>query len=325
MRINYINKYKLLPALIAGLAICGCKDDYNLPFQPEEQYNLVYMPQAVNGAITRTLKITDSVQSLVFGANLGGVGFAGNDITVNFSVDNSRIDSFNAVNKTSYAAMPAGSYTLSATTAIIPKGSINTDPLTVTFKTTGPGAMEALKTYILPIGITGTKTPVNEALRTTFFIVKAQPDLKDYANYDRSGWQIIDLSSEEANGEGPNNGRAVFVLDGDNNTFWHTQWQGASPGPPHYLTIDMGTTKTLHGLSFLARQNDNTGKPNEVNVQVSTDHTTWIDAGSFTLQNNKEVQPQFLPNGFKQVRYFKMIINTAHNAGFTHLAELNAF
>jgi hypothetical protein len=325
MRINSINKFKWLPALVTAMAITGCKDDYNLPFQPEEQYNLVYMPQAVNGAIIKTLRITDSVQSLVFGANLGGVGFAGNDITVNFSVDNSRIDSFNAVNKTNYAALPDGSYTLSATTAIIPKGAINTEPLTVSFKTNGAGAMNALKTYILPIGITGNKTPVNEALRTTFFVVKAQPDFKDYPNYDRSGWQIVDLSSEEANGEGPNNGRAVFMLDGDNNSFWHSQWQGASPGPPHYMTVDMGTTKTLHGLSFLARQNDNSGKPNDVNVQVSTDNIIFTDAGSFNLQNNREVQLQFLPNGFKQARYFKVIINSAHNAGFSHLAELNAF
>jgi hypothetical protein len=325
MRINSINKFNLLPALVAALAITACKDDYNLPFQPEEQYNLVYMPQAVNGAIIKTLRITDSVQSLVFGANLGGVGFAGNDITVNFSVDNSRIDSFNAVNKTNYAALPDGSYTLSATTAIIPKGAINTEPLTVSFKTNGAGAMNALKTYILPIGITGNKTAVNEALRTAFFVVTAQPDFKDYPNYDRNGWQIIDFSSEEANGEGPNNGRAVFVLDGDHNTFWHSQWQGASPGPPHYMTIDMGTTKILHGLSFIARQNDNSGKPNDVNVQVSIDNTTWTDAGSFSLQNNREAQPQFLPNGFKQARYFKVIINSAHNAGFSHLAELNAF
>lgn len=323
MLINNSNQYKWY--LVLALAITGCKDDYHLPDQPVDKYNLVYMPQAVNGAIIKTLQVTDSAQSLVFGANLGGVGFADHDITVNFSVDNNRIDSFNAAGNTHYAVLPDDSYILSATTAIIPKGSVNTGPLNVTFKTTGPGAMDALRDYILPISITGSKTPVNEALRTTFFVVKAQPDLKDYPVYDRSNWQIIDFSSQEASGEGPNNGRAVFVLDGDHSTFWHSQWQGASPGPPHYLTIDMGTITTLHGLSFLARQNDNDGKPNSVTVQVSTDNTTWTNAGSFTLQNNKEVQPQFLPDGFKQARYFKVIINSSYNASYTHLAELNAF
>ena len=323
MPIKPINSRKLL--LVLSLAVTGCKDDYHLPDQPVDKYNLVYMPQAVNGAIIKTLQITDSVQSLVFGANLGGIGFADQDITVSFSVDNSRIDSLNTANNTRYAALPDGSYVLSATTAVIPKGTVNTQPLSVAFKTTGSGAMDALKSYLLPISITGSKTPVNESLRTTFFVVKAQPDLKDYPYYNRSNWQVIDFSSQEANGEGPNNGRAVFVLDGDNTTYWHTQWQGASPGPPHYLTIDMGATKALHGLSFLPRQSDNAGKPNEVVVQVSTDGTMWTDAGGFSLQNNKEEQPQFLPNGFKQARFFKVIINSGYNASYTHLAELNAF
>ena len=155
--------------------------------------------------------------------------------------------------------------------------------------------------------------------------MKTQPDLKDYPNYDRALWQVIDFSSEEANGEGANNGRAIFALDGNNGTFWHTQWQGASPGPPHYLTIDMGTVKTLHGLSFLGRQADGGGKPNEVNIQVSTDNATWTNAGTVNLLNSQALQSQFFPNGFQSGRYFKVIVNSAYNGSYTQIAELNAF
>jgi hypothetical protein len=166
---------------------------------------------------------------------------------------------------------------------------------------------------------------VNETLRTTFFVVKAQPDLKNYPFYDRTGWQVIDFSSQEATGEGPNNGRAVFILDNNTATFWHSQWQNGSPGPPHYVTIDMGIQKTIHGLSFIGRQGDYNGRPNEVNVQVSNDNSVWTDAGTFNLQNSKDQQSVFLPNGFKNARYFKVIINSSYNATYTHLAELNTF
>ena len=325
MIFNNTNRYKLLLALALGLAATNCKDDFNLPDQPLDVYVKVYMPQAVNGPVVKTLKISDSAQSLVYGANLGGLDYAANDISVNFSVDNSRIDSFNKANKTSYTALPDGSYSLSAATAIIPQGKVSTDPLSITFKTKGAGAMEALKTYLVPVSITGTKINVNEALRTTFFVVKAQPDLKDYPNYDRTGWQIIDFSSQEASGEGPNNGRGVFVLDNNTATFWHSQWQNGSPGPPHYLTIDMGIQKTIHGLAFIGRQGDFNGRPNEVNVQVSIDNSVWTDAGTFNLQNIKDLQSVFLPNGFKNARYFKVTINSMYNATYTHLAELNVF
>ena len=319
------NTYFPALAMAACLLTTGCKDDLNLPYQPIESYNRVYMPQAVNGPVVRTLKITDSAQTLVYGANFGGQDYPVTDIPVSFSADQQQADSFNNANKTNYAILPAGSYTLSATEAVIPKGKLSTEPLAITFKTNGAGAMTALKTYILPITLTTKTATVNAGLRTTFYIVKTQPDLKDYPNYDRGAWQVIGFSSQEANGEGPNNGRVVHVFDNDNGTFWHSQWQGGSPGPPHWFIIDMGTEKTLHGLSFVGRQGDYNGRPNEVNVQVSLDNNTWTDAGTFSLQNNKDLQSQFLPDGFKQARYFKISINSSYNAGYTHLAELNAF
>src|SRR3546814_5319167 len=105
---------------------------------------------------------------------------------------------------------------------------------------------------------------MNEALQTTYYLITAEPDIADYPDYDRSAWTIVDFSSEEANGEGPNNGRAVFVLDGDNQTFWHSQWQGASPTPPHHITVDLGEVKTLHGINTTARQvSGSGGKPEQ--------------------------------------------------------------
>lgn len=322
------NIYKFLFVFIIFASFCtgyGCKDKVDLPSQPIDSYSRVYMPEAIVSPIMKTFKITDSVQTLTYGANFGGQGYPGNDIPVTFTVDNNKVDSFNLVNKTNYAIMPAGSFQLSGNNAVIPKGQVNTTPLSVTFKTNGQGAMTALKTYLLPISIAGSSVKVNEALRTTFYVVKAQPDLKDYPNYNRVAWQIIGFSSQEANGEGTNNGRAIFALDGDPQTFWHTQWSGASPGPPHFLVIDMGAVITIHGLSFLARQADGGGKPNEVNIQVSKDTLSWIDAGTVNLQNNKDLQPQFLPNGFQSARYFKVIVNSAYNGSYTQIAELNAF
>ncbi|RFM29033.1 BT_3987 domain-containing protein [Deminuibacter soli] len=315
----------LVAALVCGIAGAGCKDTFDLPSQPVENYTKIYMPEAVNGPVTSVFKITDSIQTLTYGANYGGQDFPAADVPVSFTVNNALVDSFNTAKHTSYAALPAKSFTLSATTAVIPKGQVSTPPLSISFITKGPGAMDALKTYLLPISITSTSVKVNEALRTTFYVVKAQPDLKDYPNYDRANWKVIDFSSQEANGEGPNNGRVIFALDGDAATFWHTQWQNGSPGPPHYFTIDMGEQQTLHGFSFLDRQGDQTGKPNEVDIQVSTDNLAWTDAGIINLQNTKDLQPVFLPNGFKEARYFKVIVNSAYGASFTHLAELNAF
>ncbi|MDN3580899.1 BT_3987 domain-containing protein [Mucilaginibacter flavus] len=325
MLTSNISKYILFFGLAASSLLYGCKDKVDLPNQPVDSYSKVYMPEAVNNPVVKTFKITDSVQTATYGADFGGQDYPTTDIPITFTVNSAMVDSFNVVNKTNYPLLPAASYTLSNTSGTILKGQLSTSPFSISFKTKGDGAMDALKTYLLPISIATSAAKVNPVLRTTFYQVKAQPDFNDYPNYDRTKWAVIGFSSQEASGEGPNNGRAIFALDGNINTFWHSNWSGAAPGPPHFIIIDMGAVATLHGLSFVGRQGDGAGKPNEVNVKVSLDNITWVDAGTFNLLNNKDLQKQFLPGGFKDARYFKVTINSAYNASYMQVAELNAF
>lgn len=321
-----ISKALLFLGIVSCILATGCKDKFPaLPDQPLDVYNKVYMPEAVNNPVMKTFKITDSVQTLTYGANIGGLGYPNADVPVAFKINTAVVDSFNLANKTSYTLLPSSSYSLGTTNTFITKGQVSTAPLTITVKTNGTGAMDALKSYLLPVSIASTTSRVNESLRTTFYVVKAQPDFANYPNYSRASWAIIAFSSQEANGEGPNNGRAIFALDGDVNTFWHSNWSGAAPGPPHYLIVDMGVVQILHGFSFVGRQGNGGGKPNEVNIQVSTDNVSWVDAGTFNLLNNTNLQKQFLPGGFQSARYFKVVINSAYNGSYTQIAELNAF
>jgi len=323
-------KYKILLilfGLISTVSWYGCKDDVDLPDQPLENYVNVYMPQGVNGPVTTNLKVKDNlVQTVVFGADYGGYGYPDADVPVSFAVNNALVASYNTANNTNYQVLPATAYTLSATNSVIPQGKLSSTPLKVNFKTTGSGAMNAFTTYLLPITMSCQTVKVREALKTVYYIVTALPDLADYPNYDRTKFSILNFSSQEANGEGPNNGRAIFVLDGVNTTFWHSQWQNGTASPPHYLTIDMGELKTFHGLSFLARQSADNGKPNELNLQLSADNVTWTDYGNLNLQNTQNLQSVFFPQAFnKQARYFKITINSSFGSNVTHLAELYAF
>jgi hypothetical protein len=318
--------YTTLLGFFSCVVLNGCKDQVELPSQPVDSYNKIYMPQGVNGPVNKTLIISDDPQILVYGANFGGQGYPTKDIAVKFTVDKALATAYNTANKTTYPVLPDGSYTLSDENAVIAKGQLGTVPLHISLKTKGAGAMDALKTYILPVTISTNDATVNEGLRTTYYIVKAQPDLKDYPNFDRTNWKVLSFSSEEATGEGPNNGRVIFALDGNTGTFWHSRWSGGGAGPPHFATFDLGEVKPIHGLGFIARQADGGGKPNEVNVQISTDNITWTNAGTFNLQDNKNLQQQFLPEGFnKDARYVKVTVVTAYNASYMQIAELYAF
>ncbi|UYQ95935.1 DUF1735 domain-containing protein [Chitinophaga horti] len=317
-----INKWIMLMGGVALLA--GCKEEYDLPDQPLSQYINVYMPQAVNNPVSKTLGIADTAQTIVFGACYGGQDYPTGNVAVKFKLSPELIDSFNTANGTSYEMLPAIGYDLSGLEATIPAGKVNTEPMKISVRTTGSNAIKALRTYVLPLSIESAGLKINPTLRTTFYVIQALPKLEDYPDYDRSLWSIAGFSSEEANGEGAGNGQAINTIDDDKNTFWHSQWQGASPAAPHHIIYDMGETKEVHGISFLGRQNNGSGKPSSVTVETSLDNVTWEVAGTMALENNQNLQRKFLAE-FKQARYIKVTINAAFSASFSSMAELWAF
>ncbi|WP_157097886.1 discoidin domain-containing protein [Niabella ginsenosidivorans] len=318
MRLKIINAF----FLAALLALAGCfKDSVSLPPQPLENYIKVYMPQAVNNPAVYSYSTSDSsAHTIIYGANYGGAGYPDADIEVQFAVDAAAADSFNTANNTDYALLPEKSYKLSSLTGYIKKGTLSTDPLQLTVTTFGKNAPDDIsKTYILPVSIKTATEKINESLRTFFCIIKIEPTF-----FNRTDWIITGFSSQESVGEGENNGRAIFILDDNKNTYWHSQWKDGQPGPPHYVTIDMGATKQVRGCGFIGRQSSNAGKPQDVQIFMSNDGSNWELAFTQTLQNINDLQRFFFDKA-AEGRYVKLQINAAYGATYTHLAEFYLF
>lgn len=91
----------------------------------------------------------------------------------------------------------------------------------------------------------------------------------------KTGWTIPYVDSEELTGEGPNNGHAIQCIDSDSLTFWHTQWQGAQPGFPHEIQINLGAVHAVNGISLLSRSGSAAGKVKDYELYLSMDGTNW--------------------------------------------------
>lgn len=137
------------------------------------------------------------------------------------------------------------------------------------------------------------------------------PSISTQTVMDRTGWSVVDYSTQEDKGGEGETGRAADVLDGDESTYWHSCWSDCTATAPHYITIDMGQTNTVNGFSFTQRQNLSR-TVQDLEIQISNDNSTWESLGDFVLEKATNQQAIEL-NASKTFRYFKFIAKVSHD------------
>ena len=143
----------------------------------------------------------------------------------------------------------------------------------------------------------------------------------DGEKLSNEGWKIVNFSTEEP-GEGAPNGLASAAIDGNLNSFWHTQWSGGSPGYPHHFTFDMGKIAKINKLEVFRRQGDSRG-------QTRFEIHTSLDGVNFTNQGSFEYDPTINSAtynllGLPMARYIKYVATAGPNF-FAFLAEIDLY
>ncbi|MES1188454.1 MAG: discoidin domain-containing protein [Myxococcales bacterium] len=101
----------------------------------------------------------------------------------------------------------------------------------------------------------------------------------------RTGWAVTADSQELDDQNAP----ATAAIDGNNTTFWHTEWEPAPDNVndaklPHSLIIDMTAPHTVIGFSYLPRQDNTNGRIKGYEFYLSKDGSTWgtaLKTGAF--------------------------------------------
>jgi endo-alpha-N-acetylgalactosaminidase len=68
-----------------------------------------------------------------------------------------------------------------------------------------------------------------------------------------------------------------FANDGDPNTYWQTEFVGASPGYPHEVTIDLRQPRKVDGLFYLPRQDSSKGRVKAFEIRLGLDGKAWSE------------------------------------------------
>lgn len=132
--------------------------------------------------------------------------------------------------------------------------------------------------------------------------------------------KVVKADSEETAGE---NGRAANAVDGDPNTFWHTQWQDDSPPCPHEIIIELTPPSTIKGFTYLPRQDDSeNGTIKDYEFYVSNDGQDYgqpVAKGAF--ENSKELKSVTFPR--QPCRFIKLkALSEVNGEAWTSAAEI---
>lgn len=154
------------------------------------------------------------------------------------------------------------------------------------------GADNAAVTYIPPYENAAKLIIESEdhSKRTTFTInlgVDAsagdpEDDSRDYPIED-----IKATAGSEYEGESATDGQADWAIDGNTETWWHTDYSGGhtSAVAERWITLDLGSVQTIDGYRYYSRSGQSNGRVGEYKIEVSMDGQDWKEAATGTWEN----------------------------------------
>lgn len=139
--------------------------------------------------------------------------------------------------------------------------------------------------------------------------------------YDKTGWKMVDFSTEETSGEG-SNGRAAEIIDGDDATYWHSAWQSGTSSFPHHFVVDMLEKQPVNGFQFILSGGTNRHMKS-IEIYGSDDNSTWHKILVTDEAPDKEKYYLSL-DSVVAIRYFKLVIlNGWTTEVHTRINEIN--
>ena len=317
-KIMQVNKFSALLLLAASL--CGCSESGG--------DNTIYIPNA--GAIVKAnFYITDEPDVRSFTVKVTPRSYPeltapglSSEATIYLAADIEKVESYNLAHNTEYLPLPEGCVSVSESVTIS-AGSNESEPVMVSVD--AKDNIEPFKEYLLPVSIIDASgIDRSDCCQTVYFLYRGSLDASSMILLDRSGWTVLEASSEEPReGDWGHSGLKEACIDGDLNTFWGTDWATTHPQPPHWIVVDLGTTTHIQGVAVQAREEGYDG-PKTMTLEVSDNGSDWSMAGEFKDIPAAGQFRSFLPEAVEG-RYIRLTITSVNGGPHVTVSEFHLF
>lgn len=244
------------------------------------------------------------------------------DATIHVEADPEKVTEYNTAKGTNYPVLPASSYIISPTT-VIKAGSAESEPISITINS--KDHIEPFVEYLLPISIVSAEgVATDDCCQTVYFLCRGAMDASNMTLLDRTGWMVLDASSEEPKeGDWGNSGLKEACIDGSIGSFWSTAWDQSHPQPPHWITFDLGKPTYIQGFAVQARKEGYDGAK-VVIFEVSDDGQNWENAGELKDIPAAGEYRSFLPQAVTG-QFVRLTITAVNGGPHVTVSEFNLF
>ena len=228
--------------------------------------------------------------------------------TVTFGVDTTQMSAY--VQEYGQAdLLPAGDYQLIDSVASMPAGAQQSS--TVKIRLLSTARVDPFKTYVVPVVIknVGGKTAPIRGNAVLFIVFTKVPD--------PNAFSVVSSTSDDGSNLASN------ILNG-NYTCWRTPFFTTDSLPPQSVVVDLAAPWPINGITFRGGPNSFfAGAPTRVEIDLSTDGTTWTDAGQFNFTGVSQAVISVISFPTTTARYFRFtILDATSYAGYV-FAELS--
>jgi hypothetical protein len=169
----------------------------------------------------------------------------------------------------------------------------------------------------VPAAQTSSVAPETQSVPAVVPVTQSTPAT---ATANKPALKFVKADSEETSAE---DGKGANAVDGDTNTFWHTQYTDDTPTCPHEIVIELVTPTTIKGFTYLPRQDDSeNGTIKDYEFYVSDDGKDFgqpVSKGTF--ENSKDLKT--VAFGPKKCRFIKLkALSEVNDAAWTSAAEI---
>lgn len=142
--------------------------------------------------------------------------------------------------------------------------------------------------------------------------------------YDKSGWTVVSFSDQEA-GDG---GGVNSLLDGNLNNWWHSQYENGGSTLPHWVVIDLTSSKRICRIDSWRRPWS--GDAKTVQYFVSDDPNpaaaSWVKIAEGVFTSGDKLTIDIAdPAITSQGRYLKLVLPDSNRAPHTSIAEITLY